>query len=270
MEGHQNVQPSTGTTEWNHSYYTGYSLSALHCVQQLQNGMISTSVQPLAYTQETTGTASSGSVSSPQSPHSAISSQVPAGPTRNVTGEVMPLAKAVTQLSFLEFLQRCGLLIAPPQPSQLPVPISPLDAAVQMTPHSASFQQVSTQTCARPASSFSLDAAVQTPLHSVVSHDTSTQLPLTEFFIGCIFSNGPLDRQGSSSVQCGPDSASPPQPPDTATICNPSSSSLVSDGHVHTTAPHVSLQAPPGLEEYAPASRSREVCPSVRLTWYTC
>ena len=87
-------------------------------------------------------------------------------------------------LSVLEFLQRCNLLIAPPQPPQLPVPISPLDAAVQTLPHSAASQDVSTQTCARPVSSLSLDAAVQTPLHSVVAHDVSTQLPLTEFFIG--------------------------------------------------------------------------------------
>ena len=110
MEGQQNVRPPPGTTEWNHSYFTGNSLSAPHSVQQLQNGMISTSVQPLAYTQETNGAASPGFVSSPLLPRSAISSQVPAGPTRNVTGEVMPLAEAVTQLSFLEFLQRCGLL----------------------------------------------------------------------------------------------------------------------------------------------------------------
>ena len=34
----------------------------------------------------------------------------------------MPLAEAITQLSFLEFLQRCNLSIAPPQPPQLPVP----------------------------------------------------------------------------------------------------------------------------------------------------
>ena len=49
----------------------------------------------------------------------------------------MPLTEAVTQLSFLEFLQRFNLLIAPPQPPQLPVPISLLDAAVQTTPPSA-------------------------------------------------------------------------------------------------------------------------------------
>ena len=62
---------------------------------------------------------SPGSASSPQLPHSAISSQVPAGPT---SGDVMSisLAVAATQLSFFEFLQRCNLLIAPPprpQPS---------------------------------------------------------------------------------------------------------------------------------------------------------
>ena len=123
MEQQQNVQQPHGTTWWNHSYYTGIRPSALHCLKQLQAGASSTfSVQPLASTQESNGTASSGSVSSPQLPHSAISSQVPAGPTRNVTGDVMPtsLAEAATQLSFLEFLQRCNLFIAPPprpQPS---------------------------------------------------------------------------------------------------------------------------------------------------------
>ena len=95
-----------GTTWWNHSFYTGIWPSALQCLQQLQAGASSTSsVQPLASKQESNGTASSSSVSSPQLPHSAISSQVPAGPTRNVTGDVSTsLAKAATQLSFLEFL----------------------------------------------------------------------------------------------------------------------------------------------------------------------
>ena len=73
-------------------------------------------------------------VSSSLSSRSAISSQVTAGPTRNGTGDVMPLAEAITQLSYLEFSQRCGVSIAPPQPSQPPVPISLLDAAVQTTP----------------------------------------------------------------------------------------------------------------------------------------
>ena len=101
------------------------------------------------------GTTSSGSVSGPQLPHSLISSHVPAGPARNVTGEAMPtsLAEAVTQLSFLEFLQRCNLLIAPLQLPQLPVPISLLDAAAQTTPPCDASQDASTQTSDQPVSS---------------------------------------------------------------------------------------------------------------------
>ena len=85
MEEHQNVRPSTGTTEWNHSYYTGNSLSALHSSQQFHDDTVSTSVHPLVSTQETNGTTSSGSAFGPQLPHSPISSPVLAGPTRNVT-----------------------------------------------------------------------------------------------------------------------------------------------------------------------------------------
>ena len=158
-------------------------------------------MQQLASTQETNDTTSSGSVSSPQLPHSTISSPVPAGPARNFTGEVMPnsFVEALTQLSFLEFVQRFNLLIAPPQPPQLPVPISPLDVAVQTFPHSTASRDISTQTCARQVSLLPLDTAVQTPLHSVATHDASTQLPLTEFFVGCFLSNDPLDRQALPS-----------------------------------------------------------------------
>ena len=92
---------------------------------------------------------------------------------------------------------------------------------------------------------------VQAPLHSVATHDASTQLPLTEFFIGCIFSNDPLDRQASPSAHCDADSASPPQPADIATLCSPSSASHASDGHEDTTAPCVVPQPPPGLERYS-------------------
>ena len=72
MDKHQNVRPSTGTTEWNHSYYAGSSLSALHSSQQLHDDTVSTSAQPLVSTQETNGTTSSGSVSGPQLPHGLI------------------------------------------------------------------------------------------------------------------------------------------------------------------------------------------------------
>ena len=47
----------------------------------------------------------------------------------------------------------------------------------------------------RLASSFSVDVFVQTPVRSVLLHDVAIQLPITEFFIGCVFSNDPLDRQ---------------------------------------------------------------------------
>ena len=90
MEEQQYVQQSHGSTWLNHSYYTGIRLSALHSLQQLQAGAgSSSSAQPLASTKESNGTASSGSAPSPELPHSTISSQVPAGPTRNVTGNVM-------------------------------------------------------------------------------------------------------------------------------------------------------------------------------------
>ena len=44
----------------------------------------------------------------------------------------------------------------------------------------------------RSASSFSVDTSVQTPIRSAVLHDAAT-----EFLIGCIYSNSPLDRQDS-------------------------------------------------------------------------
>ena len=257
-----------GTTECNNSYYTGNSFSAPHFAQQLQNGALATLVQPPASIQEVNGAASSGFVSSSLLSRSAISSQVTAGPTSNGTGDAMPLAEAITQLSFLEFLQRCGVSIAPSQPSQPPVPISLLDAAVQTTPPCYVSQEVSTQTSdqqdmlpcdvavqtsshgthissldaaaqttspstvsqhvstqmgSRSASSFSVDMFVQTLVRSTVLHDVATQLPVAEFFIGCIFSNGPFDRQN-------PVRQSPP--------------SLL--------GAHSLLQPPPGLEQPAP------------------
>ena len=128
------MQMPPGITECNHSYFSSNSFSAPHLAQQLQNGTIATLVQPLASIQEVNGAASSSFVSSSLLSRSAISSQVTTDPTRNGTGDVMPLAEAITQLSFLEFLQRCGVSIAPPQPSQPPVPISLQDATVQTTP----------------------------------------------------------------------------------------------------------------------------------------
>ena len=66
-----------------------------------------------------------------------------------------------------------------------------------------------------------------------------------------ILSKDPLDRQPLPSAHCNAGSVSPPQPADIATLCSPSSASHAGDGHEHTTAPHVLLQPPPGLEKYA-------------------
>ena len=167
-------------------------------------------------------------------------------------------------------LERC-ISVSASLPPPLPIPTPPLDAASQTIPHIAVSQDVSTQlslaefslrcvhphnpsrplapsstfdvrcpACARPVPSLPLDAAVQTPLWGVASRDASTQLPLTEFFIACIFSNDPVDHQ-----------ASPPQPTDIATLCSPSSASHAGDGYEHTSASRVLLEPPPGLEKYA-------------------
>ena len=210
------------------------------------------------------GTTPSCSALGSQLLHGHTGSLVLAGLPRNVTGEAMPtsLAEALTQLSFLEFLQRCGIPIAPHQPAQLPVPIalldaeaqttppsdasqdvstqtsdqpvsslsldvavqtffhsvcsSSLDAAVQTFPHSSLSQVVSTQFSSRPASSFSVDTSMQTSTHSVVQLDAATQLDLTEFLIGCIYSNSPSDRK--NPVRQSPPSVQdshvlPPPPP---------------------------------------------------------
>ena len=150
--------------------FTGNSLSAIHSSQQFHDDTVSTSVHPLVSTQQFNDTTPSCSALGPQLLHGHIG-------TRNVTGEAMPtsLAEALTQLSFLEFVQRCNLLIAPSQPTQLPVPISLLDVAVQTASPCEISQDASTQTSDQPVSSLSLDVAVQTIFHSVRS--SSLTLP---------------------------------------------------------------------------------------------
>ena len=166
------MSSSTGTTEWNHSYYAGNSLSALHSSQQVHEGIRSprlcihgprlsgfTTLRPHA----------------PRLAHSyymaTSGSPVLAGPTRNVTGEAMPTSfdEALTQLSFLEFVQRCNVLTAPSQSTQLPASVSLVDVAVQTAAPCEVSLGSSTQTSDQPGSSLSLDVAVQTNFHSVRS-----------------------------------------------------------------------------------------------------
>ena len=234
------MQTPPGINDCNQSHHTGNSFSVPHSAQQLQHGTPATPAQPPASIQEVNAPASSGVISSSLLSRSAFSSQVTVAPTRNGTEGVMLLAEAITQLSFLEFLQRCGVSIAPPQPSQPPVSISLLEAAVQTTPPcdvsqevstqtsdqpdtlscdvavqtsfygaptlsldaaaqttspSTSSQHVSTQMGSRSASSFSVDTSVQISAQSVVQLDAATQLDLTEFLIGWIFSDSPIDRR---------------------------------------------------------------------------
>ena len=54
---------------WNHSHYTNDSLSTPHFSQQSHDDTVSTSVQPLVYTQETVGNMCSSFVSRPLLPH---------------------------------------------------------------------------------------------------------------------------------------------------------------------------------------------------------
>ena len=185
------MQMPPGTTGCNHSYCTGNSFSAPHFVPQLQHGTPATPARPPASIQEVDGPASSGVISSSLLSCGAFSSPVTVDPTRNVTGDDMPLAEAITQLSFLEFLQHCRVPLASPQPSQLPVPFSLLDAAVQTTPPCDVSHQVSTQTSVQQdtlscdvavqtsfygAHTLSLDAAAQTTSPSTLSQHVSTQM----------------------------------------------------------------------------------------------
>ena len=206
-----------------------------------------------------------------------------------------PLAEAITQISFLEFLQRFGVSIAPPQPPQPPVPNSLLEAAVQtttpcnvsqdvstqtshhsdtlscdvavqtsffgaptlsldaaaqtITPSTLS-QHVSTQMGSRSASSFSVDASVQITAHSAVLIDAATQLNLTEFLIGWIYSDRPVDRRhplcqsppsilGAHVAPLPPPGLVQPAPPPVIAT-QPQSLTNVSSSHCHTLQPTAS------------------------------
>ena len=194
MEEQQNVRVPLGTTEWNHSYYTGNSLSALFSLQQLQAGANpAPPAQMSASTRVSHGAAPSSSVSCPRITLSAAHPRVLMDPTRTFTSEFLSatLAEAATQLSFVAFLERC-IFVSTSPPPQLPVPTPSLDVATQTFHHTAASRDVSTHlsfreslvspstldalcpACARPFPSLLLDAAVQAPLHSVAIYDAST------------------------------------------------------------------------------------------------
>ena len=186
MEGQQYVQLPPGTTECNHSYYAGNSFSASHFVHQLQNCTITNSVQSLSYTQEANGVASSGLVSSPPLPCSTICPQVPVCPTRHVTGDVMPLADAITQLSYTaasRLLRPSRLSYQSPSRSwMLPCRRLHLVTPFRMRPRRLLFNgsslsfDVAVQTSLHGIHISSMDAAVQTTPQSTPSQHVSTQI----------------------------------------------------------------------------------------------
>ena len=286
------MQTPSGITESNQSYYTGNSFSVPHSAQQSLHGTPANPVQLPASIQEVNAPASLGVTSSSLLSRSAVSSQVTVAPTRNGTGGVIPLAEAITQISFLEFLQRFGVSIAPPQSPQPPVSNSLLEAAVQtttpcnvsqnvstqtsyhsdtlscdvavqmsffgaptlsldaaaqtITPSTLS-QHVSTQMGSRSASSFSVDVSVQITAHSAVLIDAATQLNLTEFLIGWIYSDQPVDRRhpfcqsppsilGAHVAPLPPPGLEQPAPPPVIAT-QPQSLTNVSSSHCHTLQP---------------------------------
>ena len=295
------MQMPPGTTECNHSYCPGNSFSAPHFARQLHNGTPATPAQPPASVQEVDGPASSGAISSSLLSCSAFSSQVTVDPTRYGTGDDMPLAVAITQLSFIELLQRCGVSIAPTQPSRPPVPILVQDASVQTTPPCDVSQEVSTQTSdqqdmlpcnvavqtsfhgahtlsldaavqttspstlpqhvstqigSRSASSFSVDMSGQTLVRSAVLHDAATQLPLTEFFIGCIYSNSPSDRQNSVRQSTPPMQVSPLLQPPPGLEQPAPPPELAAYSHLLTTH-SASANSSPSLAQQSPVSTTQ-------------
>ena len=181
MEGHQNVSSSTGPSELNRSYYTGNSLSVLHSSQQVHEDSVPTSVHSRPTTQQLIDNTPSCSALGSQLLHRNTGSPALAGPIRNVTGDAMPTSfdVALTQLSFLEFVQRCNVLAAPSQSTQLPAFVSLADAAVQTAAPCEVSQDSSTETSDQPGSLLSLDVAVQTISCSACSSflDAAVQTP---------------------------------------------------------------------------------------------
>ena len=111
-------------------------------------------------------------------------------------------------------------------------------------------------TCSRPIPTLLLDAAAQTPPHRVATAEATTQLPLTEFFLGCVYSKDPLDRSVPPPAHGPAHSVSLLQPSDIATINSLSSTSSSSGPHPCTQVSRARLySAPPpplSLEDQAP------------------
>ena len=167
-------------------------------------------------------------------------------------------------------------------------PTLSLDAAAQTTTPSTLSQHVSTQMGSRSASSFSVDTSVQITTHSAVLIDAATQLDLTEFFIGWIYSDQPFDRRhpfcqsppsilGAHVAPLPPPGLEQPVPPPVIAT-QPQSLTNVSSSHCPTLQPtasttHVGTHParPAGAKRsastaYAGTHNSNGPCPRTEVT----
>ena len=127
MDELQGMRLPLGTTEWNHSYYTASSLSALHSLQQLQAGATSPSpVQMSASTRQSHDAAPSSSVSCPQVTLSATHPQVPMGPPAlpQVTFCQLRSLRLPRSSPLLPFWSVASLPTLPHRPATSPYPTS--------------------------------------------------------------------------------------------------------------------------------------------------
>ena len=108
-----------------------------------------------------------------------------------------------------------------------------------------------TQT-SQPSPTLLRDASTQAAPHSAAFTGASTQLPLTEFFLGCVYSQDPLDRAVPLPILGNVSGASLPQPKDIGTV-NSFSSASGNSGQI--PVPRTQLDStpppPPGLEGQA-------------------
>ena len=129
-------------------------------------------------------------------------------------------------------------------------PFRRLSMASVLTSPSTSSHHVSTQMGSRSASSFSVDTSVQISAHCVVQLDAATQLDLTEFLIGFIYSDRPIDRRhpfspsppsilGAHVAPLPPPGLEKPTPPPVIAT-QPQSLTNVSSSHCPTLQPTAS------------------------------
>ena len=192
MEEHQNVSSSTGPSELNRSYYTGNSLSVLHSSQQIHEDSVPTSVHSRPTTQRLIDNTPSCSALGNVLAAPSQSTQLPAFVSLADAAVQTAAPCEVSQDSSTQTSDQPGSLLSldvAVQTISRSVCSSFLNAAVQTPSHSSLSQDVSAQFGSRTVSSFSVDASLQTSTHSVVQLDAATQLDLTEFLIGWIFSD---------------------------------------------------------------------------------